>query len=60
MLRYGINEIYVGCRVSDKQTGLLGHVIDVTDELPKKFVVQLENGVVGIRGYEDIEYLPSF
>ena len=58
--RYGINEIYIGCRVLDKVTGREAHVLDVTDELPKKFIVQTENGVIGIREYEEIEYMPTF
>lgn len=58
--RYGINEIYIGCRVLDKVTGREALVLDVTDELPKKFIVQTENGVIGIREYEEIEYMPTF
>ena len=57
--RYGINEIYIGCRVQDKVTGREAHVLDITDEVPKTFIVQLTDGNISVRQYEELDYLPQ-
>lgn len=57
--RYGINEIYIGCRVLDKVTGSEAHVLDITDEVPKSLIVQLADGYITVRQYEELDYLPQ-
>lgn len=58
--RYGIKEIYVGCKVMDKITSKEAHIIDITDEVPKSLIIQLSDGYIAVRQYEELDYMPQF